>query len=156
VSLDPDECAMLARDAASKIDVAALDREGDGSFTLLWRDERAEAWLNTWWKPRDTGFHDHGRSCVGVYVLEGRARAESLVVAGGRRVLELRAGDTYSAPATAIHRMEHEPGAVTIHVYSPPLAEIGHYEIVDGELHRHGGPPDEASPPSSALSAVLG
>jgi mannose-6-phosphate isomerase-like protein (cupin superfamily) len=155
MGLTPEECAALAREAASHVDLAALDRDGDGTFTLLWRDEHSEAWLNTWWAPRDTGFHDHGGSAVGVYVIQGRARTECLVVGGGRRVVELGAGESHSAPPTAIHRMEHEPGAVTIHVYSPPLTEIGHYEIVDGELHRHAGPPDEASPPSSALSAAL-
>jgi hypothetical protein len=50
--------------------------------------------------------------------------------------------------------MEHERGAVTIHVYSPPIREIGHYDIVDGELRRHPGPPDEASPPSPGLRAL--
>jgi mannose-6-phosphate isomerase-like protein (cupin superfamily) len=155
-ALTPEECAALARAAAELIDVDALDRRGEGTFELLWRTAHSEAWLNTWWQPRDTGFHDHGGSCVGVHVLEGRARAEGLIVGGGRRVRELGAGDSYAAPATAIHRMEHEPGAVTIHVYSPPLAEIGHYEVVDGELHRHAGARDEISPPSPKLSAALG
>jgi len=41
-------------------------------------------------------------------------------------------------------------------VYSPPLGEIGHYEVVDGELRRHAGRPDEVSPPSPGLSAALG
>jgi hypothetical protein len=153
--LSPDECASLARSAAELVDLTALERTGEGSFELLWRTEHSEAWLNTWWKPRDTGFHDHGGSCVGVYVLEGRAHAESLVVEGHRRVTEHRAGESYSAPATGIHRMKHDPGAVTIHVYSPPLRAIGHYEVVDGELHRHAGAPDEISPPSPALSAAL-
>jgi hypothetical protein len=155
-SLSPDECAALARSAAELVDLAALPREGEGSFELLWRTDHSEGWLNTWWEPRDTGFHDHGGSCVGVYVLEGRAHAEGLVVGGSRRLSEYHAGDSFSAPATGIHRMEHEPGAVTIHVYSPPLGGIGHYEVVDGELHRHAGAPDEISPPSPGLSAALG
>jgi Cysteine dioxygenase type I len=154
-ALDPDECAALARAAAALVDITALDRQGGGSFELLWRNEHSEGWLNTWWEARDTGFHDHGGSCVGVYVVEGRARAEALVVGGGRRVVEHVAGESFSSPATAIHRMDHEPGAVTIHVYSPPLTTIGHYEVVDGELHRHAGRPDEGSPPSPSLTAVL-
>jgi hypothetical protein len=154
--LAPEECAALARSAAKLVDVARLTPEGEGSYELLWRNEHSEAWLNTWWEPRDTGFHDHGGSCVGVYVLEGRARAEALIVGGGRRVVEYGAGESFSAPATGIHRMDHAPGAVTIHVYSPPLAAIGHYEVVDGELRRHAGPPDEISPPSPSLTAVLG
>src|SRR5687767_14584 len=118
--LGPDECVALARSAADLVDLATLDRRGGGSFELLWRNEHSEAWLNLWWEPRDTGYHDHGGSCVGVHVLEGRARAEALIVGGGRRVVEYGAGESYSAPATGIHRMDHAPGAVTIHVYSPP------------------------------------
>jgi len=153
--LAPEECAALARSAAELVDLAALERSGEGSFELLWRNERSEAWLNTWWEPRDTGFHDHGGSCVGVYVLEGHARAEALVVVGPRRVSEYRAGESFSSSATGIHRVEHYSGAVTIHVYSPPLRGIGHYEVVDGELCRHSGAPDEISPPSPDLSAAL-
>lgn len=154
-TLSPEECAALARAAAEIVDLTALDRQGEGSYELLWRTSHSEAWLNTWWTPRDTGFHDHGGSCVGVYVVEGRARAEGLALDGRRRVVEYAAGDSFSSPATGIHRMEHEPGAVTIHVYSPPLSGIGHYEIVDGELHRHAGAPDEISPPSPALTASI-
>jgi hypothetical protein len=96
-----------------------LDRNGAGSFELLWRNERSEAWLNLWWEPRDTGFHDHGGSCVGVHVLEGRALSEALVVGGPRRVRTYEASESFCAPSTGIHRMEHERGAETIHVYAP-------------------------------------
>ena len=151
--LTPEECMALARSAAEHVDLGALERSGDGSFELLWRDELSEAWLNSWWEPRDTGFHDHGGSCVGVHVLEGRATSEALVVGSGlRRVHTYGAGESFSAPATGIHHVDHERGAVTIHVYSPPL---GHYEVADGELHRHAGSPDEVSPPSPRLSAAL-
>ena len=153
--LSPEECADLARSAAELVDLTELDREGKGSFELLWRTAHSEGWLNTWWESRDTGFHDHGGSCVGVYVLEGHARSESLVVSGPRRHVDYRAGESFSAPASGIHRVEHEPGAVTIHVYSPPLTSIGHYDIVDGELRRHAGAPDEVSPPSPGLTAGL-
>lgn len=154
-ALSPEGCTSLARAAAAHVDLAALDRTGSGSFELLWRNEASEGWLNTWWEPRDTGFHDHGGSCVGVHVLEGHASHETLVVGAPRRVTEHGAGDSFSLAGTGIHRMEHEPGAVTIHVYSPPLREIGHYEIVAGELHRHVGPADEVSPPSPELTATL-
>ena len=153
--LTPDECMELARAAAELVDVGALERDGDGSFELLWRDEHSEGWLNQWWASRDTGFHDHGGSCVGVHVLAGHAVSEGLAVGRQRRPHEFGAGESFSAPATGIHRVDHEPGAVTIHVYSPPLREIGHYEIVDGELHRLVGLADEVSPPSPELSTAL-
>ena len=46
------------------------------------------------------------------------------------------------------------PGAITIHVYSPPIRSIGHYEIEDGELQRRPTPPDEPSASSPALLAM--
>jgi hypothetical protein len=153
--LSPDECAALAREAAALIDVASLERGGAGSFELLWRNAHSEAWLNQWWEPRDTGFHDHNGSCVGVHVVEGTARNEPLVIGGERRVREYGAGESFSFPGTGIHRMEHDRGAVTIHVYSPRISAIGHYEVVAGELRRAPGPPDEGSPPSPALFAAL-
>jgi hypothetical protein len=153
--LSPGECATMARKAAELVDVDSLDRAGGGFFQLLWRDEHSEAWLNCWWEPRDTGFHDHGGSGVGVFVVEGCARNEALVVRGARQIAEYAAGDSFSFTGAGIHRMEHERGTVTIHVYSPPLRVIGHYELVDGELRRHAGPPDEGSPPSPTLSATL-
>jgi hypothetical protein len=51
--------------------------------------------------------------------------------------------------------MYHDTGAVTIHVYSPPLRAIGYYEVVDGLLQRTPGPPDEASPESPRLLESL-
>jgi hypothetical protein len=153
--LSPGECAELARTAAGLVDVSALARDGEGSATSLWRDEHSEGWLNTWWDERDTGFHDHGGSCVGVYVLEGTALAEGLVVGGVRRPMEHRAGDAFALGHTGIHRVTHLPGTVTVHVYAPPLREIGHYEIADGELQRHAGRADETSPPSPDLLAAI-
>ncbi len=151
----PDECAERARAAAALVQLDALDREGPGEAVLLWRTAHSEAWLNTWWQPRDTGFHDHGGSCVGVHVLEGRATNEPLALDGGRRVTGHGPGSSFSFPADGIHRMDHDPGAVTVHVYSPPLAEIGHYDVVGGELRRTVGGPDEPSPPSVGLLALF-
>jgi len=153
--LDPGECAALARAAAAQVDLDALDRSGDGEAQLLWRTAHSEAWLNTWWTPRDTGFHDHDGSCVGVAVLAGRASNESLAVDGTRRVREYGAGESFACRGSGIHRMDHQRGAVTIHVYSPPIRTIGHYDLVDGDLRRTACAPDEESPPSPGLNALL-
>jgi hypothetical protein len=153
--LVPEECAAVARSAGALVDLAELERAGTGSFRLLWRTEHSEAWLNTWWDARDTGFHDHGGSSVGVHVLEGRVRNEALVVGARPRASVYAAGESFSFPGAGIHRMEHDAGAVTVHVYSPPIREIGHYEVVEGELRRQAGPPDEGSPPSPGLARTL-
>jgi hypothetical protein len=153
--LTPAECADRARRAALVIDRSRVNREGDGEALLLWRSESSEAWLNLWWAPRDTGYHDHDGSCVGVHVIDGVARNEALMFGQERRVREYRAGDSFSFPNHGIHRMEHAPGAITIHVYSPPIRSLGHYDLVDGMLQRTPGDPDDPSPPSDVLLAAV-
>jgi hypothetical protein len=152
---EPRECADRARLAAATIDLDRLDRAGYGDAVLLWRDEHSEAWLNLWWQPRDTGYHDHAGSCVGVHVIAGRAWNEALTFGGPPAIREYGPGDTFWFPGDGIHRMDHEAGAVTIHVYSPPIRAIGYYDLSDGQLRRTEGPPDEPSPPSAALFAAV-
>jgi histidine ammonia-lyase len=152
--LTPAECAERARRVASVIDRSRLNREGAGEALLLWRSDGSEAWLNLWWAPRDTGYHDHDGSCVGVHVIDGVARNEALMFGQERRVREYRAGDSFFFPNQGIHRMEHDPGAITIHVYSPPIRSLGHYELIDGMLQRTPGDPDDPSPPSEQLLAA--
>jgi hypothetical protein len=153
--LTPEQCMERAQAAGELVDVSHIHRTGLGDALLLWRNDSSEAWLNLWWQPRDTGYHDHDGSCVGVYVIDGYARNEPLVVGSPRRVNEYRAGDSFAFPGSGIHRMEHDPGAITIHVYSPPLRAVGHYELKDGELRREACPADEPSGPSPALLSAM-
>jgi histidine ammonia-lyase len=152
--LTPDECAERARRAAAVVDRSRLDHDGTGEALLLWRSDSSEAWLNLWWAPRDTGYHDHDGSCVGVHVIDGVARNEALMYGRERRVRQYAAGDSFCFPNDGIHRMEHDAGAITIHVYSPPLRSVGHYELIDGMLQRTPGDPDDPSPPSDVLLAA--
>ena len=149
----PEECVARAREAARVVDPDALADENARQriYELLWRNEHSEAWLLSWNEPRDTGYHDHDGSCGAVAVLEGRITEEPLVVGGAPRVNEYRAGDVLSFTGSHIHRMHHDPNAVTIHLYSPPINRIGSYDIVDGELRRTPGSPDEESPATPGL-----
>jgi hypothetical protein len=147
--LAPEECAARARAAA---ELVVLPEAGS---VMLWEDEDSVAWLNVMTEPRDTGYHDHDGSAVGVYVIAGSVSNEGLPVAGPRRPRRYGAGDSFWVPGSGIHRMDHQAGAVTVHVYSPPLRSIGYYDIVDGLLQRVPGPPDEASPESPRLLESL-
>ena len=154
-ALSPAECAALAGRAAAVVDTAALPSTGAGESVVLWQDEDSIAWLNVMLDPRDTGFHDHDGSAAGVYVIRGNVTNEGLPFGGARRVRQYGPGDSFWVPESGIHRMNHDAGAVTVHVYSPPLRSIGYYEIVDGLLQRTPGPPDEESPESPRLLAAL-
>jgi hypothetical protein len=153
--LAPHECAERARLAAALVEPGRLDRAGSGEAVLLWRDEHSEAWLNLWWQPRDTGYHDHAGSCVGVHVIAGRAWNEPLTIGGPPAMREYGPGETFWFPGEGVHRMDHQAGAVTIHVYSPPIRAIGHYDLHDGQLRRTQGLPDQPSPPSATLYEAL-
>ncbi len=153
--LDPEGCAAVATRAAALVDVDALDHDGPGEAVLLWRTADSEAWLNTWWRSRDSGFHDHDGSGGGVHVIAGEVMGEYLRIDGARHVTRFRPGDAFSFDGDRIHRVDHLQGAVTVHVYSPPLRSIGHFELVDGELRRVPGSPDDPSPPSDVLTSAL-
>jgi hypothetical protein len=153
--LEPDECAAMARRAAALIDLTALDRTQTGASSVIWEDEESVAWLNVMPEPRDTGYHDHDGSAAGICVIEGNVTNEGLPLGGPRRPRHYGPGDSFWLPGSAIHRMCHDAGAITIHVYSPPLRSIGYYEVVGGLLQRTPGPPDEASPESPQLLGSL-
>ena len=154
-ALSAAECAALAGRAAALVDLAALPRTGPSESIVLWQDEDSIAWLEVAFERRDTGFHDHDGSAVGVYVIAGSVTNEGLPIGEAPRVRQYEAGQSFWIPGTGIHRMDHETGAVTVHVYSPPLRAIGYYELVDGLLQRTPGPPDDPSPESPRLLAAL-
>lgn len=156
-ALSPRECLAVARDAAVRVDPVAHVRPGarERIFELLWRTEHSEAWLVSWSEPRDTGFHDHDGSNGAVVVLEGRITEEPLVIGGPPRVFEYRAGEALSFSGGRIHRMHHDPNAVSIHLYSPPIRRIGSYDLVDGALVRTPGSPDDESPETPGLDAAI-
>ena len=153
--LAPHECAERARLAGAVVGLGQFDQRGSGEAVLLWRDENSEAWLNLWWQHRDTGYHDHSGSCVGVYVISGRVWHEPLTLGAPPVAHEYGPGEVFWFPGDGVHRMDHEAGAITIHVYSPPVPGIGHYDLHGGLLHRTQGLPDQPSPPSAALYAAM-
>jgi hypothetical protein len=154
--LQPDECVAQARRAAGLLDPATLSEARTGGCSVvLWHDEHSVCWLNVMPERRDTGYHDHDGSAVGVYVIDGSVTNEGLPIGGPRRVHRYGPGDSFCFPGSGIHRMDHDAGSITIHVYSPPLRAIGYYEVVGGLLQRTPGPPDEGSPESPRLLETL-
>jgi quercetin dioxygenase-like cupin family protein len=112
-------------------------------FALLSRDEDVEVWVVCWMDGHDTGFHDHDDSAAAIVVLEGEVEDQRLALGGPPRATRHRAGETFTVPPAAIHRVLHAGArpAVTLHAYSPPLSRVGAYEVdEDGLLLRHARP----------------
>jgi quercetin dioxygenase-like cupin family protein len=109
----------------------------------IWDDGDVNAWVICWSADQDTGFHDHDESAAGIAVISGSVREDRMTLGGPPRSRLAGAGETFTVPPVAIHRVLHagDAPAVTIHAYSPPLRRVGVYRVAgDGELERESVP----------------
>ena len=109
---------------------------------LLHRREQLDVWLLCWLEVQETGLHDHDRSAGALYVCEGtlaedvlRFNSSSSLGTARRR---LGAGTSRGFDVGHVHGVRHlGPGpATSIHVYSPALRGMGHYELGSGGVRR--------------------
>ena len=108
-------------------------------YEQIWDDDDVNAWVICWSEDQDTGFHDHDASAAGVAVITGEVRDERLRLGAEPSAHVHEAGEVFSMPPVAIHRVLHHghSPAVTIHAYSPPLTRTGAYRVgPDGVLVR--------------------
>ena len=112
-------------------------------YELLYEDGRMDAWVLSWMPGQGTGFHDHAVSAVGICCVQGTVR-EALLRSGAPEIEhDVGVGDRRRGGAGYIHRVRHGGGepAVTIHVYSPRLDEVGQYRVdVHGIMRREAAP----------------
>jgi hypothetical protein len=112
-------------------------------FELVYEDERMDAWVLSWMPGQGTGFHDHYVSSVGLACVRGAVREDWMRLGVPELESQLRPGDTRCGGPGYIHRVQHAAGepAVTIHVYSPRLDEVGQYRVgADGIMRREPAP----------------
>jgi len=111
-------------------------------YVRLHLDPRLEVWLICWSQRQDTGFHDHDGSRGAVAVVQGALRERRLAVGESPPTAVYPEGATFSFGATHIHDVAQTGAGVatSLHVYSPPLGEMGFYEVAaDGTLSRRTG-----------------
>jgi predicted metal-dependent enzyme (double-stranded beta helix superfamily) len=134
--LTPQELESFVRELADRpelwIDLVRHDAS-QRVYEELLSDEHVTAWLICWMDDQDTGFHDHDVSAGAVAVVSGHVREERLAIAGHPRGRQFAAGEAFHFSPSDIHRVRHggSDPAVTLHVYSPPLARMGAYTIAD-------------------------
>ena len=138
--LSGQELRALAAELARSEEVSdfVLEAGATRTYRELFRTEHASAWVIRWGEDADTGFHDHDVSAGAVSVLEGEVREERLAVGGRPRVSTYGPGGTFSLEATDIHRVTRigDVPALTVHVYSPALTQMGAYMIEPSGLLR--------------------
>jgi hypothetical protein len=117
--------------------------ENERHFAQLYREPGFDVWMICWHSAQDTGYHDHDQSSGAVYVVEGVLCEDSFCKNEDgwirERTREHTAGNGFDFPAAYIHGVRHPGGepAVSIHVYSPALWRMGHYEYdADGTMGR--------------------
>lgn len=112
-------------------------------YHQLYRDPNVDVWVLCWLEGQSTGYHDHDRSEGGVVVCDGWLNEDYFSRGADGLIREETnlhpAGGSFRFDATYIHGVRHggEGPATSIHVYSPALWRMGHYEPdVNGVIRR--------------------
>ena len=94
-------------------------------YERIHRADDHEIWLISWLPGQATGFHDHGESAGAFAVALGGL--EEYDIAGSRAVA---AGQVRGFGPGYVHDVRNLAAApaVSVHVYSPPLAVMNRYE----------------------------
>lgn len=109
---------------------------GERFYRQLYRDPNIDVWLICWVNGQATGYHDHDRSGGGVVVCDGILFEDFFVRGPDGWIREQtrghEAGGFFTFTATYIHGVRHPGGdaapAASLHVYSPALWRMGHYQ----------------------------
>ena len=104
-------------------------------YQQLYRDPNVDVWLLCWVGGQNTGYHDHDRSSGAVYVADGQLCEDYFQRAEDGWIREQTnihtTGGHFHFDAADIHGVRHPGGqekSTSIHVYSPALWRMGHYE----------------------------
>ena len=112
-------------------------RHDDASrfYQQLYRDPNVDVWLICWVDGQNTGYHDHDRSSGAVYVADGQLCEDYFQRAEDGWIREQTnihtTGGHFHFDAADIHGVRHPGGqekSTSIHVYSPALWRMGHYQ----------------------------
>jgi Cysteine dioxygenase type I len=136
MELDENGCDEVARAIVTEESLwrAHVHHDEQSRFyTQLYRDPALDVWLICWTNRQDTGYHDHDRSNGAVCVAEGALLEDFFQRDGDGWIREKTnrhdVGGSFHFEASYIHGVRHVgQGATSIHVYSPALWRMGHYE----------------------------
>ncbi len=115
--------------------------DGRRHYRSVYRDEHIDVWLLSWAPGSDTGWHDHDVSSGAVAIARGRLVEHNPALFHPEVATCVDAGEVFAFGPDHIHRLtpvEGDPaGAVSVHVYSPPLQRLGQYHVDEfGVLRR--------------------
>jgi predicted metal-dependent enzyme (double-stranded beta helix superfamily) len=119
-----DRARALAARPEEWVSRVRLSAEGRW-YERIHRDDSHEIWLISWLPGQATGFHDHGGSAGAFAVALGSLEEHD--IAGDRTVVT---GQVRGFGPGYVHDVRNVASApaVSVHVYSPPLAVMNRYE----------------------------
>ncbi len=135
--LDHDAVAKLAIEIGQTKNLwRSFERHDPGErfYHQLYRDPNVDVWLICWLPGQGTGYHDHDRSDGVVYVCRGSLFEDYFCRDADGWIREKtnlhEAGGHFVFEAADIHGVRHagEVPATSVHVYSPALWRMGHYD----------------------------
>lgn len=114
-------------------DGVAVPPPGERTSVRVHYSATHDIWLIRWGEGSRTVLHDHGGSAGVLYVANGELVEHRPNPAGVGRPLrrDLRQSEHRPMSASHVHEVANESigTAATIHVYSPPLEVMHHYEL---------------------------
>lgn len=120
----------------SRVPVAVPPTDGDPTVARSLRllaTTFYDVWLIAWPDGSEMGAHDHGGSRGLLQVVEGELieTFSDLLDRPTPRSRVLRREDVTATPPSFIHELKNRSGAeaTTMHAYSPPLANIGFFNL---------------------------
>jgi predicted metal-dependent enzyme (double-stranded beta helix superfamily) len=163
-SLPQELLVALAIESGETEGYSALAEPGRGerSFACVLSTPAYDVWLIRWGPGSATALHDHGDSAGAVYVVAGELIehvAEADASGLGRQVLATF--DHRVMTPSHIHSIANESGvgAASVHVYSPPLVTMHHYEMSNEATpevtHRETISAEDQEPRISSASLAL-
>lgn len=144
-SLPPRLLAAIAIEYASRGSLAAHDvpaapGPGDRHFGRVFRRATHDIWIIRWGPGSRTEVHDHGGSAGALFVVAGTLVEHLPDPIGGYPVRgrELQTFEHRLMQPAHVHAIvnESDTTATSIHVYSPPLTTMQHFESANGSALR--------------------
>ena len=124
--LSADELSAIAEGIAAGDPAAFVPAGTDRRWGIVIATEVYEAWVIAW--PSGTGLamHDHGGARAAVRIVSGRLR-ERFRSDGSVQLRWLDAGAGHVLSAEHVHEVinVHDVEAISVHVYSPPIGDMG-------------------------------
>jgi len=140
--LSPGACAAVADTLAAAshrwLRLVETDTPDGRWFERIRLDERYDAWLLGWAPGHELDFHDHGGSAGAFHVVRGalleRHTARHSADDPCDRVLLARSTTSFGSDHVHSVSAAGRAPALSIHVYSPPLLAMTHYEVAPGSV----------------------